>query len=200
MKIKVGLLAGIFTLVALGVSLVADRAQSASSDKVCFEAENAKTITPHFKKRTSPLKDKKNQVSSGGGVEIFPEKVNGDEKKDIFPGVVTYEVNLPSAGDYQFWARVYWGPEQGCSNSFWVIFNGGSPICFGEDGTYEKWHWLVLKNPARPRDNRYTLPQGKLQLALKNREDGIIIDQIFLTKGNVTPVGKMAVTPGALAH
>lgn len=177
---------------ALSLSLVGERVQSAPSDKVCFEAENAKTITPNFKKRVDVFKDSRNNVSSGGCIEI-PEKINGEEHKEVYDGVVTYEVNIPSAGEYTFWARTYWGQEKGCSNSFWVSLNGRAPQVFGDDGTYWVWHWVKLKDKVE-------LPQGKVSLVLKNREDGIMIDQIFLTKGAMIPVGKMPVTPNALAH
>jgi hypothetical protein len=189
-KLRFGM--GVVVGIALILSLVGDRLQSAPSDRVCFEAEDAKSITPHFKKRTTPFKDSRNILSSGGCIEI-PEKINGEEHKEVYEGVVTYEVNIPSAGEYAFWARVYWGPDKGCSNSFWVSLNGGAPQVFGEDGTYLVWHWIKLKD-------KVDLPQGKVPLVLKNREDGIMIDQIFLTKGAIIPVGKMAVTPGALAH
>jgi hypothetical protein len=50
-----------------------------------------------------------------------------------------------------------------------------------------------LKKPA-------TLPVGKVTLTLKNHADGIKIDQILLSQGNTPPVGKMPVTPNALAQ
>lgn len=189
-KLRVGLC--VLVGVALGLGLWGKRVQSAPSDKVCFEAEDAKSITLNFKKRTTPFKDSRNTLSSGGCIEI-PEKINGEEHKEVYEGVVTYEVNIPSAGEYSFWARTYWGPDKGCSNSFWVSLNGGAPQVFGEDGTYLVWHWVKLKE-------KVNLPQGKVSLVLKNREDGIMIDQIFLTRGSMIPVGKMPVTPGALAH
>jgi hypothetical protein len=195
-KIKIGLWVGVVALVALGVGLVADCAQSASADRICFEAENAKTITSYFVKRTAPFRDKKNRDSSGGYVEIVEDihKANGLEAAEkYYPGTVTYEVNVPSAGSYTFWARTWWGPETSCSNTFWVQIGNQPEQLLGEDATYLVWEWRKLKQPV-------TLPAGKVTLTFKNHEDGIRIDQIFLTKSTVVPVGKMVVTPGALAH
>jgi hypothetical protein len=199
-KIKVGLWVGVVALIALGVGLVADRAQSASADRICFEAENAKTVTEYFVKRTAPFKDKKNRVSSGGYIEIVEEihKAKGlDPGEKYYPGTVTYEVNVPSAGSYTFWARTWWNDApigQGCSNSFWVQIGGQTDQILGEDGTYGVWEWRKPKHPP------FTLPAGKVTLTFKDHEDGIRIDQICLVKGTFVPVGKMLVTPGALAH
>jgi hypothetical protein len=189
-RIKVGLWAGVLTLAALGAGLVVGHVQSAPADRVCFEAENAKTVTEHFKKQTEPFRDTRNRFSSGGYIEI-PQDANGPEKKEVYDGVVTYEVNLPSAGEYYFWARTYWRDRD--SNSLGVSFNSGDPQVLGDDGIYLVWQWRKLRN-------RVNLPQGKLNLAFKNREDGIMIDQIFLTKSSVVPVGRMAATPGALVQ
>jgi hypothetical protein len=192
---KLKLWLGMGTLVGLSLSFWGSRGQSASSDKVCFEAENAKTITEYFVKRTTPFKDQiKNRVSSGGYLEIVEDihEAKGlAPGKDYYPGSATYEVNIPSAGSYYFWAQTWWGPKHGCSNSFWVKFDDQADQLFGEDGTYEVWTWRKLKQPI-------SLPAGKVKLVLKDHEDGIRIDQIFLTKSSIVPVGKMAVTPGAL--
>jgi hypothetical protein len=198
-KVKVGLWVGILALAILDVGLVADDtppAPSVPSDRVCFEAENAKTITSYFVKRTTPFKDKRNRDSSGGYVEIEGRVhwSNGLKAgQTYYPGVVTYEVNIPSEGSYTFWARAWWGPDAGSSNSFWVQIGNQAEQLFGEDATYLVWEWRKLKQPV-------TLPAGKVTLTFKNHEDGIRIDQVFLAQGNLVPLGKMAVTPGALAH
>jgi hypothetical protein len=57
--------------------------------------------------------------------------------------------------------------------------------------TYLAWNWGKLKRPVE-------LPAGIVTILLKNRGDGLMIDQIHLTKGNLVPVGQMPVTPGAL--
>jgi hypothetical protein len=194
-KIKLGLWAGILVLVASG--LVAGDTRSAARDRVCFEAEQAQSITPYFSKRTTPYTDPRHRSSSGGYLEI-PEGVHqakGHRRGETYyPGVVTYQVNIPSAGTYTFWARSLWvfGTDDDCGgNTFWVKIGDQADQLFGVDGTYLVWAWRKLKQPVR-------LSAGIVTILLKNHQDGPMIDQIFLTRSTFVPVGPMPVTPGAL--
>jgi hypothetical protein len=194
-KIKTGLWIG-GMLAALGAGLVAGDTRSAARDRVCFEAEQAQSITPYFSKQTTPYTDPKHRSSSGGYLEITEgvHQARGHKPGErYYPGVVTYQVNIPSAGRYTFWARTLWIADCGdsCGNSFWVKIGDQADQLLGEDATYQVWEWRKLKNPVE-------LSAGIVTILLKNHEDNLMIDQILLTKSNLVPVGQMPVTPGAL--
>ena len=86
-------------------------------------------------------------------------------------------------------ARVWWEGE--CSNSFTMSLDDGLPFVFGEDATYNSWHWV--KAPSRLK--QLTLSKGKHKLTIKNREDGVRLDQVlFVMDKNHVPVDVEPVT------
>ncbi|HUV35857.1 MAG TPA: hypothetical protein VMX58_02850 [Patescibacteria group bacterium] len=87
-------------------------------------------------------------------------------------GEAMYDIDIPEPGQYVLWARVYW--LDGCSNSFFVDI-GGKNYHFGEDSNFHRWHWI-----------RFMLPgfesSGRKEMIIRNREDGISIDKLLVTK------------------
>jgi hypothetical protein len=164
-----GLLAAVF---ATGTSAMAANA------KVCFEAESASSVQSPIKKVTPGSSSK----YSGRGYLDIPWDQN--KTKGVGQAVVT--VNVKTAGTYYLWARTFWA--NGCGNSIGVGVNGGSSITLGEDGTYDKWHWVGG-------NTRVSLKAGANTFVIKNRETGVRVDQIFLCQdGDYTPVGKRPIT------
>lgn len=152
----------------------------AANAKVCFEAESASSVSSPVKKVT-PGSNKK---WSGRGYLDIPWDKN--ETKGI--GSATVKVNVKTAGTYYLWARTFWA--NGCGNSIGVGVNGGDSITLGEDGTYDKWHWVGGRA-------RVTLKAGSNTFLIKNRETGVRVDQVFLCQDpDYTPVGKRPVTSG----
>ena len=148
-------------------------AAMAANEKVCFEAEGASTVK-------SPIKIAKpgaNKKYSGRGYLDIP----WDQNKTKGIGSATVIVNVKTAGTYYIWARTFWA--NGCGNSIGVSTNGGSTAILGEDGTYDKWHWVGG-------NTRVKLKAGQNKFVIKNRETGVRVDQIFLcTDKNYTPTG-----------
>ena len=153
MKNKIALI-----LAGLAVSSVAQAAT-----KICIEAESAATVESVLKKvMPGASKD-----YSGTGYIHIPWDKNETKGK----GQASFKLNAPKAGNYYVFARTFW--ENGCGNSILLIINGQERM-LGEDGTYNKWHWV--NNPLK-----IPLKAGANTIILKNRETGVKIDQIFLT-------------------
>ncbi len=145
----------------------------AANAKVCFEAEGASAVQ-------SPVKISRPGASkkySGRGFLDIP----WDQNKTKGVGSATVTVNVKKAGTYYLWARTFWA--NGCGNSIGISTNGGNSITLGEDGTYDKWHWVGG-------NARVKLKAGANKFVIKNRETGVRVDQIFLCEdGNYTPTG-----------
>jgi hypothetical protein len=169
----------ISSLLALGAAnLMVISGALAQNTKVCFEAEGAgKIVSPLQKKSGAAAK----LVSGGGYIEI-----PWDNNKTKGIGSATIRFNVKKAGVYNLWSRVFWA--NGCGNSIEAVVNGGSPKILGEDGTYDRWHWVGGSA-------KVALKAGTNVLVLKNRETGVKVDQFFLcTDSDYVPVGPRKIT------
>lgn len=177
--------------VAAYVAVRPVREVKADGATLCFEAEKG-TLEEPFKKATEPKTDKKPgkpQKSSGTYIYI-PDKANGGKKKiETLPGKATFKVKAKTAGQYYFYARTLW--PSGCGNSFYIRKAGGSNHVLGQDGTYNVWHWVKLPE-------KLVLAAGENVIVVGNREDGVLMDQIFMTTTDRVPQGAEKVTEGAL--
>ena len=158
---------------------------------IVFEAEWANQVDgviEHFKDSA---------CSGGMGLEVregkgayYDEKQSADlsakfpqAKFDNTPGKAFYKLNVDKSGDYILWSRVYWLWE--CSNSFWVSLAGAKEFQVTNREVYERWHWQ--KAPAIIR-----IEKGEYVFRIRNREDGIQIDQFCLTLDeSYEPSGKL---------
>lgn len=98
--------------------------------------------------------------ASGGQGLVVPDR-SGKGR-----GSAQFVVQVPKAGTYALYARVYW--DDGCSNSL-AFRIAGQPTVVLASETYERWHTLEAGHPL-------TLPQGELRVELMNLEDGIRLD------------------------
>jgi len=160
------------------VATVTGVALAAGDARVCFEAETPASIESPLKK---VAKGSSKEYSGRGYLEI-----PWDQNKTKNIGTATYKVNAKVAGTYYLWARTFWA--NGCGNSIALTVNDGSKKVLGEDGTYDKWHWVGG-------NSRVSLKAGTNTIVLHNNETGIRVDQIFLTQdGDYTPVNTRKVT------
>lgn len=149
--------------------------------KICWEAESARSVEP-------PMKVSSFEGASATCLEI-PEGAGNPPK--VMAGKAVYEVDLPAAGSYVLWCRVRWNGE--CSNSFTVSVDGKTPFLFGEDATYRQWHWV--RYPISRTSKPLRLEAGRHTIEIRNREDGIWLDQILLSADRrFVPVDKEKVT------
>lgn len=160
-------------IVTIALCLLATMALAVGK-KVVVEAEKCVTIAPSMQKATSTL------ASNGAYIQIPLRRPHAtSETGPADTGNATYRANIPLAGSYRFWGRTQW--EDGCGNSFFLKIGSKPAVVLGQDGTYQRWHWV--KGPT------VQLPAGAVPIIIQNREDGAKIDQFMLTSDlNYVPV------------
>lgn len=172
-------------LIGTTVALCQIAGLGAGLAKICFEAESARDLkTPmKFVKKT-------NNSWSGEGYLEIPDGVYPEgTPKEIAPnkGEATFTFTVTSPGSYTVWSRTWW--KDGCGNSVFVQIDDQTAAKLGEDGTYKWWHWVNLKGA------RFKLSAGKHVFKFLGREDGIKLDQVFLTQDDeYVPEGIRPVT------
>jgi len=146
--------------------LIIDGAAAGHAQFILIEAED--TVSPP----DGAMKISESNDSSGNKVLDIPL----DAGKGL--GTATYRVTA-SAGSYTVWVRAFW--TDGCSNSIGCVI-GGKEMTISDE-LFGKWHWL--SSPVK-----VELADGPAEVLLKNLEDGIMIDQILLTRdGRFVPHG-----------
>jgi len=113
--------------------------------------------------------------ASKGAYAALPQ--GSGNPPEVTKGKLVYEVEIAEEGVYVLWLRAYW--DDSCGNSVSVQIDE-HPVFMVEDSTYKTWHWV--KSP--PRLNQLRLSAGKIRLSLLNREDGVRVDQILLTRSS----------------
>jgi hypothetical protein len=112
-----------------------------------------------FVSKTYPFLKVQANGASGNWVLAIPDKMG----KGI--GQAIYAVEVPEAGQYRLYARVFW--EDGCSNS--VEFRLGTESVVFASELFGQWHVLDAKRPM-------ALDKGPLKVEVRNLEDGIRVD------------------------
>jgi hypothetical protein len=162
-----------------------------AGDIVCFEAEDAEMLTAPM--RISEAIGKPGHGASCDEFLEIPEKAGSPPKTG---GVAVIWFPIEESGRYEFWMRCWWNDK--CGNSVSNSIDGNRAFIFGEDSTTNRWHWVKAKTV------RLSLSKGKHSIAIMNREDGIRIDQLLLSKDKrYVPVGIEDATvsaPGAASR
>ncbi len=86
-----------------------------------------------------------------------------------------FVLNVPRAGTYYPWARVWW--QDSCGDSLYVVLEreGAAQEYVLQDGTHKSWHWLPVTGPVGLK-----LTAGDYRLTVRNREDGARLSRILL--------------------
>ena len=146
--------------------LIIDAAGTGHDQFILIEAED--TVSPP----DGVMKICAANDSSGNSVLDIPLEAGKGK------GAAAYRLTAP-AGSYTIWLRAFW--TDGCSNSIGCVI--GEKEMIVSDERFKEWHWV--SSPAQ-----VELPGGPAELRLKNLEDGIMIDQILLTRdGRFVPHG-----------
>ncbi len=156
-------------------------ATTASAAKIVVEAESYSKLVPSMAKATS-------QVASGQGYIHIPlQRPHGTtEGAPADSSYALYKVKITQAGAYNFWGRAHW--YDGCGNSFFLKVDDKPAVVFGNDGTYQRWHWV--------KGLRLSLSAGTHVIKIQNREDGAKLDQFMLTTNSrYVPVSAEKQTP-----
>jgi hypothetical protein len=154
---------------------------SAAGTKVVFEAESYSSITPSMAKAVGSM------VSGGAYIHVPLLRPHGvEEGAPTDQGRATYRIKIPVAGTYRFWALCNW--HDGCGNSFFLKIDDKPAVVLGQDGTYQRWHWV--KGPT------LHLGAGLHTVIVQYREDGAKLDQaMFTTDTRYVPVRAERATP-----
>ena len=154
-----------FLALILAVGVIAALAYGATT-KVVFEGEHYTSITPSMTQGSS------GDASNGAYVQVPLQRPHGyEEGAPTDTGKAVYKIKIPVAGSYRVWARCHW--YDGCGNSFFLKIDDKPAVVLGQDGTYQRWHWV--KGPT------LHLGTGQHTIVLQNREDGSKLDEALLT-------------------
>lgn len=143
-------------------------AQAGARD-LCFEAELANRIEPVMEIWEDP-------ECSGGRAVVIRQGAGGGQARAKPNGTAHYLLEVPRAGRYRAWLRMRWLDE--CSNSMVLVPPAGDQLTL-TDAVFKRWHWV--RSPA------FVLAEGVQELVLRNREDGVGVDQLLLTTTAVPP-------------
>ncbi len=103
----------------------------------------------------------------GGFAVVLPE---GAGTTDL-SGSFALPIDVAIAGDYNVWLHCRW--QNSCGNSV-ALAGGGNQVLTCSDNVYGSWHWV--------RAGTMKLAVGKQAIHVREREDGIAIDQVLLTR------------------
>lgn len=158
--------------------------------KIVIEAEHYGMLVPHMAK----VKD---ETASGGWcIEAPPmhRAAHPTPGADSDPGYVAYRTRVPADGTYRLWGRCWWSGAGCAPDSFWLRIGQADPVVFGQDGIYQRWHWV--KGPQA------SLPAGEHVIVFRYREERGKLDQFLLenSRGCYAPVRVMRETPQYLVR
>ncbi len=165
-----------------------------SADSICLNAAAPATLEApvEIAAATNAPVEFREKLEKGLAGETFLQIAQGKGyPPDVTTGLATYSFTIEHAGDYVLWCRVWWLDE--CGNSFSIHIGEAKPFIFGEDSTFKTWHWV--RAPLRLK--QLTLTPGVHTLTVRNREDGVALHQILLTRDKTyVPVDIEPVTVG----
>ncbi len=101
--------------------------------------------------------------------------------------VVTYDFVVPQSGDYHVWARVK--APSSADDSFWIKLNEGDwtpwEDGFNQPDYSDEYKWVKLQ--AQGLGSPLALSKGPNTLGFTYRENGTILDNLFLSLSNEAP-------------
>lgn len=141
--------------------------------KIWLEAENA-YLNP-------PMTPGYDDNASGGGYIMVP-----DGKGDVLDpwqdgaGYAEYTFEVPISGDYMVWGRVI--ANGTADDSLFVSMDYGEYVeWYTALGAKESWIWDQVRRRTEASPAVFYLDAGTHTLIIKQREDGLKLDQILIT-------------------
>ena len=93
---------------------------------------------------------------------------------------ITYPLTIGEAGNYNLWLRVIC--PTGNDDSFWVKIDENEPVQWNDLVSPAQWTWKAYPYP-------FILSAGEHTLTIAYREDGALLDKLFITASDQTPTG-----------
>ena len=101
---------------------------------------------------------------------------------------VRYDFNISTAGQYKVFARIQ-APSSN-DDSYWVRVNGGSWIKWNSIQSSTSWTWdQVHDNANGNAPVLFNMVSGINTLELAGREDGTLVDKLYITLTGSAPTG-----------
>lgn len=166
-----------------------------AAGRVCLEAESSASIAAPMRVVNALDATNASTAVAGASGDKYIEIPKGSGNPPLVnEGEARLPFEIDEPGDYILWCRVYWLSE--CNSSFTMAVDDALPFTFGKDATYNVWHWVK----APPRLKQMSLTKGRHTLTIKNRQDGVRLDQVlFVIDKRFVPVGVENVTPARAA-
>ena len=126
-----------------------------------------------------------NSGASNGSYVVFPQgNSTAAPPADVAANRIRFTVANAEAGNYALYARI--GAPSGNDDSFWVRVNGGS--------WYQWFSGITRTTGTGLAWNRYpgpqiTLPAGASTIDFAYREDGTLLDKLYIGKDATQPTG-----------
>lgn len=160
------------------LALLGGSRSAAAAERILLEAEQAERVNKPMAvvlaSNTPPATAGAAAAAAGGYLEI-PEGAGNPPALVAGEAALTFDV--AADGSFFLWLRVWWEGE--CSNSLTVQLDDRPPFLMGEDATFRVWHWVRF--PVSRLTPPFALARGRHTLTLRNREDGVRVDQIILS-------------------
>lgn len=157
------------TFYIIGCAILLVACTCVAKPRICIEAESASQIESPMRICPKP--------PQGVSCQCLEIREGAGNPPLVMTGKAVYQLKVREEGKYYLWCRVWWNGE--CGNSFNISIDGKTPFLFGEDATYKEWHWV--RYPISRTASPSFLAKGEHRLELRNREDGVWIDQVLLT-------------------
>ncbi|MBA4389253.1 MAG: hypothetical protein C0404_14870 [Verrucomicrobia bacterium] len=150
-----------------------DEKQAAGStnlptDAIILDLADAQAVKPPFVLGPHP-------AAARGTALMLPDATRAATAN--VSATLNLEVRQP--GKYHVWVSALW--RDACRNSITVRLDDHPGYAAGQDAVYSAWHWV--------RAGTVELSAGRHTAAIAGREDGVAVDQLFLTRDPAfTPV------------
>ena len=122
-------------------------------------------------------------ASADGGEIVSVASGNNSHNSAPNPGWVEYDFTLSESSEVGIWMRMRadTGSSIGANDSFWVDVTGDSSGMFKWNGAVSSTNWAWKKWATK------TLPAGTRTLRIAYREDGTLLDSVFITTDGSAP-------------
>jgi O-glycosyl hydrolase len=123
-------------------------------------------------------------ASNGFYVTIRPGNNSTSSASENIADQVLYTFNATEEGKYTVWARCRVPTPD--DDSYWVKMDNGVWVMWNNISGGSTFQWDYVRYGA---DNSYDLTQGSHTLTFAYREDGALLDKLYITNTGTVPTG-----------
>ncbi len=128
-------------------------------------------------------------ASNGEYVTIQPGNNSTGSAPSSETGQIAFPFSVSESGNYIVWGRII-APTPD-DDSYWIRMDGGSWVMWNSIASGSSWHWDEVHDSNNGSViMSYNLSAGSHTLDVGYREDGTLLDKIYITNSGSTPVGE----------